>query len=252
MNTRTWMTIGAVAVSLTTALAQGAGTTGTTQGNDQKGGAQQRQQRQQRQGAQGMLQMAGPGLLLNEAVQKELKMTPEQVEKAKTTFGANRQQARDAAQGQRRQGAGAGGGAGQAVRQMLGNRQQETEKQIKEILDEKQFARFQQLQLQQQGAAALTRPDVADKVGLSQEQKDKIRQIQQESFASLREAMQAARTGQGADRQAATSQIREKMMKAREEANAKIIGVLSSEQRKKWDDLLGPAFNFEQMRIGKK
>lgn len=250
MNTRTWMTIGAVAVSLTTALAQGAGTTSTTQGNDQKGGAQQRQQRQQRQGFQGQLQMAGPGLLLNEAVQKELKMTPEQVEKAKTAFGANRQQARGAAQGQRRQGA--GGGAGQDVRQLLGNRQQEVEKQVKEILDEKQFARFQQLQLQQQGAAALVRPDVADRVGLSQEQKDKIRQIQQESFASLREAMQAARTGQGADRQGAMAQIREKMMKAREESNAKIIGMLSAEQKKKWDDLLGPAFNFEQIRIGKK
>lgn len=251
MNTRTFMMIGAMALSLTTVLAQGAGTTGTAQGGAGQGQNQQRQQRQLRQGMQGQLQMAGPGLLLNEAVQKELKMTPEQVEKAKATFGARRQQAGAAGQGQRRQGD-AGGGAGTDVRQILGNRQQEAEKQVKEILDEKQFARFQQLQLQQQGAAALARPDVADKVGLSQEQKDKIRQIQQDSFSSLREAMQAARNSQGSDRQAATAQIREKMMKAREEANAKAIRVLTAEQKMKWDDLLGPAFNFEQIRIGKK
>ena len=54
-----------------------------------------------------------------------------------------------------------------------------TEEKLSKILDEKQFARFKELRLQRQGVGALMRPELAKQLELTQEQRDKIRKIQE-------------------------------------------------------------------------
>ena len=53
---------------------------------------------------------------------------------------------------------------------------------VKSILDAKQLERFNQLLFQSEGAVALARPDVGEKLGLTQEQKDKLRTIAQNAL----------------------------------------------------------------------
>lgn len=241
------LAVSALALSISLVCAQGAGP-----GQGQRGQSQGQGARQRLQGLMGA--MGGPGLLLNASVQQELKMTPEQIEKAKTAFGALMGGRRAGQEGQGQGGVGAGGnrrqgGGAAGLGQQGEERRAEVEKQIKEILDEKQYERYGQISLQQQGAVALARKDVAERVGLSADQVSQIRKIQQDQRQALQAKMQELRgqggAGAGGNRAGALAGMREELMKMREEANAKILGVLASEQKKKWDALLGPAFQIK-------
>jgi alpha-mannosidase len=117
------------------------------------------------------------------------------------------------------------------------------EAEVKKILNEEQYTRYQQLSLQQQGPPALARPEIAKEVGLSEAQQNQIRQIQQAQQEAMRSMMQG---GGGGDRQA----MMEQMQAMREETNKKILAVLNAEQRAKWDSMLGKPFNFGQGRGG--
>ena len=123
---------------------------------------------------------------------------------------------------------------------------QEQEKLVKDILEDKQFERFSQIELQTQGASSLARRDVAEKVGLSSDQVAQIQQIQKDQMDTMRAAMQAAR-GQagGVKTKGSGNPMREQMMKVRQETDAKIIAVLNPTQKKKWDSILGPVFTFK-------
>jgi spore coat protein CotH len=54
----------------------------------------------------------------------------------------------------------------------------QTDGQIEKLLKSKQFDRLRQLQLQNEGVAAFIKPEVAEKLALTGEQKDKLRDIQ--------------------------------------------------------------------------
>ena len=55
------------------------------------------------------------------------------------------------------------------------------DEKVGKILDAKQAERLQQLQLQREGAMALNRPEVIQKLGLSEEQQAKIKKIQEDA-----------------------------------------------------------------------
>lgn len=84
------------------------------------------------------------------------------------------------------QGAGFQGGPGGRNPEQEQKQREEIEKKIKGVLTDEQFTRYQQLALQLEGAKALSRPEVADKVGLSNTQVEKIRKIVQEMDDSRR------------------------------------------------------------------
>lgn len=174
-------------------------------------------------GRQGFGMMAGPRLLLNPQVQAELKMTEEQVAKVREALGGPG-------------GPGGRGGDPQQREQM----RLEQEKKIKEILSAEQFKRYQEISLQQEGPAALARKEIADKVGLSDSQREKINAILEEQRATMRDMFQGG--GGGGDRQA----MMETMQKVREETNAKLLAVLTSEQKKTWESMLGKPFQFQR------
>ncbi len=101
------------------------------------------------------------------------------------------------------------------------------------ILNETQRKRLRELELQWQGPFALTDPELAKQVGLNEEQQAKIRGIIQEAFQSVR-----GQPGQPGERM-------QEFQKAREQAEKKILEVLTPAQREKWQQMLGKPFEFQ-------
>ncbi len=124
-----------------------------------------------------------------------------------------------------------------------GERIQEARDKVAEkaatILDQAQLARLEQLRLQREGVMALVRTEVTDRLGLSVEQREKLRAIQEES----------RNTGAGArnfqemsddERRELFSQMQER----RRKAEADMLLVLNSDQKSKLTELKGAEFKF--------
>jgi hypothetical protein len=114
---------------------------------------------------------------------------------------------------------------------------------VNSVLDEKQKERLAQLRLQRQGIAALATPAVAEKLGLTQEQKDKIAKLGEERRASF---------GAGGFNRDATDEerraAREKAQQATQKYEADVLGVLTGDQKATWEKMLGAKFEFPQQR----
>jgi len=166
------------------------------------------------------------GLLRSPQVQQELKLTDQQkqqLEQLGEQWREKMRGLRDLPPEERRQ-------KGEGMRA-------EVEKQLATILNEQQMKRLKQIALQVEGYAALERPEIADQVGLTKEQRQKIRDILRQAGEKRREAFQQ---GQG-DRQAAFQRMRE----IRQWVDGEIEKLLTAEQKKKWQELIGEPFKFE-------
>ncbi len=173
------------------------------------------------------------GLLMQKSVQDELKMSDEQVKKAteevekqRESFAGLRDLSREERQAKMQESA----KANQAV--------------LADILKDDQLKRFKQISLQQRGGQALADPEVAQALGLSTEQKDRIHAIQEASQNDMRELFQA---GGGGDRE----EMRKKAEALRTSVNEKSTAVLSAEQQTKWKEMNGEPFKGEIRRQGR-
>ncbi len=120
-------------------------------------------------------------------------------------------------------------------------RAKKADEMTKMILEPKQVERLNQLRIQSEGVSALARAEVADKLSLTQEQKDKI--------AKIRESSRGERGGFGnqgnasqEDRQKAFAEAKEK----RDKANGEILAVLTAKQKESWEQMQGKKFDFPQ------
>jgi hypothetical protein len=176
--------------------------------------------------------MRGGGLFLlrDEKVQAELKMTPDQIAKIDTKQTETRQKMQELMQS-----AGDFQSMSPEDRAKLMQKGQElNDAAVKDILTADQLPRFHQLELQQMGPQALTRKDVAEKLKITDDQKAKIRDIQTQSMADIRQAMQ--------------DQDRQKMGEIRRATAEKILAVLTDDQRAQFKDMLGAKFEFSPPR----
>lgn len=190
----------------------------------------------------------GLGMLGIVEVQKELKMTPEQIEKVKT-------QAPEVQKATRAIFEEAGGF--QALRDMseedrgklMAKVQDVTSKAVKEILNTDQHKRFHQLELQQAGAMALSRKDVAEALKITDEQKEKLKTIQMETQAARMQIFQSGGNPQDmtADERAA---MMKKMQDLTKSSNDKSFAVLTADQSKAWKEMIGEPFKFPAFRPG--
>jgi Spy/CpxP family protein refolding chaperone len=166
------------------------------------------------------------GLLRSPQVQQELKLTDQQkqqLEQLGEQWREKMRGLRDLPPEERRQ-------------KVQGMRA-EVEKPISQILNEQQMKRLKQIALQVEGYAALERPEIADQVGLTKEQRQKIRDILRQAGEKRREAFQQGRS----DRQAAFQRMRE----IRQWVDGEIEKLLTPEQKKKWQESIGAPFKFE-------
>ena len=139
---------------------------------------------------------------------------------------------------------GPGGPGGQGRGPGGGQQDQQMEKKIKEILTDSQYKRYQEIGLQQQGAMAITRPEIGQKLNLSEDQREQIREILQNN----RQNMRPPQGGEG--ERPDPRQMQAQMEKNREALNAKIVAVLSGEQKSTWQSMLGRPFKIEHPQGG--
>jgi hypothetical protein len=174
-----------------------------------------------------------PTVLLGmEPVQKELELSAEQKTQV-TKLAEEAQQARmDLFQ------SGASREDMQTKMQDLGKA---NKKKADDILLDKQRARLDQISLQfaiqMAGPSAFIRPELADKLGLTAEQKDKIQTISDETQEKRRDIFQDANGDfQGAQ---------EKIGKLNTEQKDKAMGLLTSDQKTKLDSMTGKEFKID-------
>lgn len=212
------------------------------------------QQRGQRPGGQG-----GPGgfgtgvttLLAMPEVLKELGVSDEQkgliddmlkdLRPAGGGGGGNRQDFQNLSDEERRKRV-------DEFRKQSEERAKKADETAKLILEPKQFERLSQLRLQRESVTAMERADVAEKLGLTQDQKDKI--------AKIREASRSDRGGGGASNRNASQEERQKAFaearERREKTNADILGVLTTQQKTSWEQMQGKKFDFPQPQQGRR
>ncbi|MEX2244139.1 MAG: hypothetical protein WD716_09875 [Fimbriimonadaceae bacterium] len=120
------------------------------------------------------------------------------------------------------------------------------EADVKAVLTPAQNKRVSEIRLQMSGPRALTQPDVAKELGLSE---DQVKKIEAALDVPRPEGGGMAPGGeQPSDEERAKR--REEAMKAREAANAKALAVLTPDQQKKWDAMLGKKFEFQMQQGG--
>ncbi len=200
--------------------------------------------------------LQGPQLLMNPSVQKELKLTEEQKQELGKLMpqrgpggpggppdrGQGGQRGQFGQGGQRGQGGQGGPPQGERRQGGPGGPNQEMEKKIQGILSDSQYRRYQEIGLQQQGAMALTRPEIAEKVRLTENQREQVRQI-------LEQNRPGGRPPQGGERRD-PAQMRAEMEKNQAALNAKVVAILSGEQKAVWQSMLGKPFKIEHPQGG--
>lgn len=179
-----------------------------------------------------------------------------------------------------------GGPGGPGMGPQGDQRRQEMEKKIKGVLSGEQYTRYQELALQAEGARAILRPEIGEKLNLTDEQRDKIQEIMQANRPQGGPQGQGGRGGQGGFQggppqggqggfQGGPPQGRggqggfqggppqggqggfqggppnfEEMEKRDAELNKKILAVLTSSQKATWEKMLGKPFKFERRPMG--
>ena len=193
------------------------------------------------QGPRGFGGPGGPGggggmLLNNPGVQKELKLTDDQVgkitksgEELREKFRDDFASLRDASSEERRE-------KGEALMKKV---QDEGKKAYGAILTADQSRRLEQIQRQQNVLNSLTSEEVRSQLKLSDDQVAKVKQIRDDHQKSAREAMgDLGRDAAPEDRRKAF----EKVNADRKEAGTKAMVVLTAEQKSTWKDLTGEPY----------
>ena len=217
--------------------------------------------------------MGGPGmggplmLVQNPAVQKEIGLEGEGIERVQKIAGAYR----DEMMAESEKAGLTSGGPQQfeglspeeretKMREMAEKRQAIATKlnekfmpQLKEALSASQIERVQQIALLAGGSQALTRPDVVNALDLTKEQQEKITGINQEFAKKLNElgpGGRGGRAGGGGGAGGAPADFQGMMAKRQEltkERDSQATEVLTKEQQEKYEKMKGKPFDLAQL-----
>src|SRR6185295_13849738 len=149
------------------------------------------------------------------SVQEDLKLSEEQTKKV-TDLGAKQREAFRGLQGSSRD----------EWRKKFEESAKETQKSVGEILTPDQAKRLKQIAIQFRGAGAVEDEEVGKALALTDDQKEKLKDLREEMLKSRQEG--------GGDRGAARKKIAEKFQ-----------GILTDAQKSKWKELTGEEFKGE-------
>ena len=193
-------------------------------------------------GPDGMHRHMGPPvepLFMRPDVQKELKLTDDQIAKLRELLPPPPMGRQDQFGGQPGGPPLPGGDRGGPPQGDEGMRPrgdgpmgpQQMDAKLAQVLNDAQMKRLKELRLQREGGMALMRKDVADQVGLSDEERQRIRGMVDEAIESMH-----SQQGQ----QGLTMQEKHKKL------SDQILAALTSAERSKWDALCGKPFKFDE------
>ncbi len=213
-------------------------------------------------------------MLTNAAVQKDLELTQDQIDKIKKINDAyqddaeegrpnfNFQELQDLSEEER----------GKKMQELREKMTAQTKKlnekyqpKLDKAVDKAHLDRIKQIERQMAGIMALHGKDVVEALGLSDDQQEQVNSV----FAASQEEMQklfprggfggpggggaGGAAGEGADadetaRQERFAKMREQMQKLNEERDTKLMTVLTDEQKAKFEELKGKPFDVSQLR----
>jgi hypothetical protein len=119
-------------------------------------------------------------------------------------------------------------------------------KAIGEVLSDKQMARFRQLDLQKKDTQAFKDEKVRKELKFSDSQVKTIDEILADSSKEAKEIMKTAQENKD------FKGIGEKVTALNKETKEKVLGVLTADQKKTYNQLRGDEFKFEEKAFGKK
>jgi hypothetical protein len=182
----------------------------------------------------------GPNLLANESVQKELKLSKEQADKIKAVedkLTPKRQEVfkkmaefKDLDFQERME----------KMRELNKPIQDEQTKGLAGILTPEQEKRYKQIQVFVSGLFAFANPTVQEALKLTEDQKEQIQTIRQDSFRDQMELRKEA----GFDREK-QAEVQKKVTAMNKEAMDKVMALLKDDQKKAWKEVAGEAFDYK-------
>ena len=181
-------------------------------------------------------------LIRSEQVQKELGITPQQKERIDAATGSMQEELRGLRSGLRDL---SGEERDQRMAELRSLQQElnlKASKQIEGVLSREQAERLDQIMLQLRGARALIETDMVQKLELSEDQGNEIRDIFKEQEEAQREMFQGASRE---DRRELFAQMRE--MRAKGESQA--FAVLTQQQDSEFKRLKGAAFEVDRASL---
>ncbi|GAB6167424.1 hypothetical protein JCM19992_34240 [Thermostilla marina] len=187
------------------------------------------------------------GLLRIEQVQKEIELLDDQKadleklgEKAREAmrevFGDFRNLSREEMQQRREE-----------IQKKMQEQQKKLQAEVEKILLPHQLERLEQIRIQLMGIQALNDPEVAKKLNITDAQKEKIQKVQEQAREKMREAFQGMRGGDG--QRPDPEAMRERFTKLREQIEKDVLAVLTSEQKKKFEELKGEPFELDRSAL---
>jgi len=183
----------------------------------------------------------GGNVISTEAVQKELGLSTEQTDKLKLITEEAQKSMRELfgqrpAEGEDRE------KAREAMREKMTTAAKEITSKVEAVLTPEQKKRLKEIQLQAQGTRALLSDDVVTALKITDEQKKKIEEIREANRP------QFGRPGQGGD--AGGRGGFERFQEQQKETEAKIMEVLTAEQKTSLESMKGKKFDMPRPTFG--
>lgn len=190
----------------------------------------------------GMRMMGGGGgsqsmLLGREDVQKELKLTDTQKSKLEEMRNAMMEEMRGSFQP---------GGDREAMMKQVQEMMKKADKEALAVLDDSQKKRLKELWIQRSGNRIVANEDMQKELGLSDEQKSKIKGLQDAQNAANQEIFQKMQNGE-IDR----TEIRPLMEKNNKALDEELGKVLTADQSAKLKAMGGTPFKFDEDNGGR-
>lgn len=178
------------------------------------------------------------GLLMMKEVREELKLDDDQVKELEDMGKAMMEsmQSMRPQPGQQPDPA-----AMQANMEKIRKAMAESESKLEEILDPKQLDRLVGLVIQRDNLRAINSKLVAAKLGITDEQKAKMADVEKESQEKMRELFQGG----------FSPEMRDKMREMREESDNKLKAILTDKQKADMEALKGAEFKFPEPQWGR-
>lgn len=198
-------------------------------------------------------------LVVNKAVQDDIKMTEEQTEKVKTW---SKEYTAKQFEGIKERFAGfkdlSDEERTKKMAEMTAESNKEIYKQLGDVLKPEQITRIKQIDVQAAGLRAFTRAEVVTALKLTDDQKSTIKGISDEFGKDRREIETEAGIGGGKGKgkgggggdATKTDAANKKIAKIQKEAMEKISEKLTAEQVKTWKELTGDPFDTTKLRTG--
>jgi hypothetical protein len=173
--------------------------------------------------------------IFTDRVQEELKLTSEQREKIQDRLAVTMQEAQDFFRKQE-------GRPHEEVHKQTHDYRERAEENLAAFLhgalNKDQLQRMEQIELQQHGAFALMQPKMVKELQITDDQRQHVAMLLQELQRKVEPLMKELQSG------GQPQEVGPKILKLRTEQETKIAELLDEMQKKRWQEILGKPFRF--------